>query len=435
MADGVLSMSAVERERACLVRQYVRGGLRQREASERLGIGVRQFKRLVHAWRREGDAGLVSRQRGRPSHRRLSETLRARIALLLRERYADFGPTLAAEKLEERDGIAVSVETVRRLQIALGLWRPKRRRARRVFQLRERRGRFGELIQIDGSPHDWFEGRGPRCTLIVFIDDATGRLTALRFAPAETCEAYLDALRAQILTHGRPLAFYSDRHGIFRVNAKDAAGGDGKTEFGRVVERLEIGLIHALTPQAKGRVERANQTLQDRLIKEMRLRGISSIAAAQAFVPSFMESWDRKFAVEPRDETPAHRPWTATADALDLLLARREERTLSKALTFSYGGAKYCVRTTGPGTAMRGAKVLVHEHLDGRLHVTYKDRVLSLTAYASYPVPDPGADEKTLDARVDAIVAAQRTAGAMIPGRRSGLKPGACGAPLRGCGA
>ena len=435
MAEGMVWMSKAERERAFVVRRCVEGGLSQREASERLGIGVRQIKRLVRNWRRDGEAGLVSRQRGRPSHRRLSEALRGRIGVLLAESYADFGATLAAEKLWERDGIKVSAEMVRRLQIERGLWRPKRRRAKRVFQLRDRRPRFGELIQIDGSPHDWFEGRAPRCTLIVFIDDATGRLTALRFAPVESCKAYLETLRDHVLTHGTPLAFYSDRHGIFRVNAKDAEGGDGKTEFGRVVERLEIGLINALTPQAKGRVERANQTLQDRLVKEMRLRGIGSMAEGQVFLAEFMHLWNERFAVEPRDPRPAHRPWTKTEDELALVLASREERTLSKALTFSYGGTKYCVNTHGPGTAMRGGKVLVHRLTDGRLHVTYKDRVLRLTAYATCPVPDPAADEKTLDARVEAIIAAQQTARASVSCPAGGLKPGAFGAPLRGSGA
>jgi transposase len=435
MSEGLLLMTGSERERACVVRQCVEGRLSQREASERLGVGIRQVKRLVRNWRRDGDAGLVSRQRGRPSHRRLSEALGARIGVLLRENYPDFGPTLAAEKLWERDGIKVSAEMVRRLQIELGLWRPKRRRSKRVFQLRDRRPRFGELIQIDGSPHDWFEGRAPRCTLIVFIDDATGRLTALRFAAAESCKAYLETLREHVLTHGTPLAFYSDRHGIFRVNAKDAEGGDGKTEFGRVMERLEIGLINALTPQAKGRVERANQTLQDRLVKEMRLRGICSMAAGQAFMAEFMHLWNERFAVEPRDPRSVHRPWTKSGDELELMLASREERTLSKALTFSYGGTKYCVNTAGPGTAMRGGKVLVHRLIDGRLHVTYKDRVLRLTAYGSYPVAAPAADEKTLDARVEAIIAAQQTARVRVCRATGGLKPGGFAAPLRGYGA
>lgn len=408
MVGGVISMSGAERERAHLVRQAIEGHLSQREASERLGIGVRQFKRVVHAWRTHGDAGLVSRQRGRPSHRRLPDDLRTRISALLREKYADFGATLAAEKLRELDRIKVSAETVRRLQINLGLWRPKQRRAKRVFQLRQRRPRFGELIQIDGSPHDWFEGRGPRCTLIVFIDDATSRLTALRFAPVESGKAYLAALRDHVLAHGRPLAFYSDRHGIFRVNAKDAKSGDGKTEFGRVMERLEITLINALTPQAKGRVERANQTLQDRLIKEMRLSNINSIEQAEDFLPGFMELYNAKFAVPPVDETPAHRPWTKTADDLDLALASQEERVLSNSLTFRYDGTKYCVKTKGPGTSMRGGKVMVHQFTDGRLRFSYKDRVLTCTAYGTYAVPDRAHDEKTLDARVDAIIAAER---------------------------
>lgn len=390
-----------------MVRQCLEGRLSQREASERLGIGVRQVKRLVRAWRTHGDAGLVSRQRGRPSHRRMSEALRLRIGGLLAGKYAGFGATLAAEKLTTIEGIQVSAETVRQLQIALGLWRPKRRRARRVFQLRERRARFGELIQIDGSPHDWFEGRGPRCALIVFIDDATGRLTALLFVPVESAAAYVAALRIHILAHGLPLALYSDRHGIFRVNAKDAQGGDGKTEFGRTVERLRIVLINATTPQAKGRVERANQTLQDRLVKEMRLRDISSIEQANAYLPTFIREWNERFAVDPRDAVSAHRPWTETEDALDLALSRRTERQLSKSLTFSYAGTKYCVRTAGPGAAMRGAKVVVHHLADGRLRVFHKDRLPHCTAYGRYPVPEPAEDEKTLDARVDAIVAAR----------------------------
>jgi transposase len=409
MAEGVLSMSGAERDRACLVRQAVEGRLGQREASERLGISIRQFKRLVRAWRLDGDAGLVSGHRGRPSNGRMSEEKRGRIADLLQDsRYEGFGATLMAETLLEREGIKVSVETLRQLQIGFGLWKPKTRRARRVFQPRERRPRFGELIQIDGSPHDWFEGRGPRCTLIVFIDDATNRLTALRFTPAETTRAYLETVRSHVLAHGVPLAFYSDRHGIFRINAKDAQSGDGKTEFGRVAERLDIKPIHARTPQAKGRVERANQTLQDRLVKAMRLQNICSMEAANEYLPDFITQWNERFGMSPRNETSAHRPWTDTTEALDDALARREERVLSKALTFSSAGTKYCVKTSGPGTALRGAKVTLHHFVAGGMAVHYKDRVLQVTAYGTHPVPDPAEDEKTIDARVEAIIAAQR---------------------------
>jgi transposase len=405
MDEGLLAMNASERERSHVMRSLSKGLLRQRDAAERLGLSVRQVKRLLRAWRAKGDAGLISRQRGRPSPRRLEASKRARIEELLRAKYPDFGATLAAEKLSERDGIAVSRETVRQIQIDLGLARARRRRSARVHSPRERRPRFGELIQIDGSPHDWFEGRGPRCTLIVFIDDATSRLMALQFAPAETTKAYLSALRAHVLAHGVPLAFYSDRHGIFRVNAKEAESGDGYTEFGRAAERLRIELIQATTPQAKGRVERANQTLQDRLIKEMRLRGVCDIEGAQAFAQEFVELWNARFARPPLDAADAHRPWTKGLEALDEALARREQRTLSKALTFSAGGKVYCVKTSGPGTALRGARVTLLHFQNGTMRIDYKNRSLPYTHFKTNPGPDPAEDEKTLDARMAEIVA------------------------------
>jgi transposase len=408
MAEGVLAMSALERERLVMLAEVAAKRVSQRVAGERLGICVRQVKRLVRAYRDGGAGGLVSRQRGRGSNHQLAPGIEERVRGFLVDKYRDFGATLAAEKLADLEGIAISRESVRQLQIKLGLWKPKARRRKRVFQLRQRRARFGELIQIDGSPHDWFEGRGERCALIVFIDDATGRLTALRFSPAETTRAYLAALKDHVLAHGCPLAFYSDRHGIFRVNAKEAASGDGKTEFGRVAERLRIELIHALTPQAKGRVERANQTLQDRLVREMRLRGISTIEDAQAFAPTFIAQWNARFAAPPRVEEDAHRPWPDNLQALDEALARREERTLSKALTFSAGGAVHCVRTSGAGIALRGAKVTLLHLMDGAMLVRYKNRALDSTRVKSLAAPDPAEDEKTIDIRVNAIVRAQK---------------------------
>jgi len=371
MAGEGLWMSIEERERSHLVRQTQEKHLSQRQASERLGIGVRQFKRLVRSWKQQGDAGLVSRQRGRASNNRLAPGEPERIAALLRDKYPDFGPTLAVEKLLERDGIAVSAETVRQMQIAMGLWRPKKRRHKRVFQLRERRPRFGELIQIDGSPHAWLEDRGPRCTLIVFIDDATSRLTALQFAPSETTRAYLAALRSHVLAHGRPLAFYSDRHGIFRVNAKDAQSGDGKTEFGRVVDRLGITLINALTPQAKGRVERANGTLQDRLVKEMRLSGIDTLAAGNAFLPAFMEKYNARFAKAPFDDRDVHRPLVAKHDDLDDAFAWKEERTVSVNLTLQYDQVLFILEPIGIARSLARKRVTVIDYPDGRLAIRY----------------------------------------------------------------
>jgi transposase len=405
MGADVVGMATVERERAHVVRLVVARKLKQREAADRLGMTVRQVKRLVRAWRRDGDAGLVSKQRGRVSPSRMDSATRARIEGLLRGKYADFGPTLATEKLREREGVTVSRETIRRMQIEMSLWKPKAVRHKRVFQPRERRPRFGEMIQIDGSPHDWFEGRAARCTLIVFIDDATSRLTCLLFAPAETTEAYLRALKQHILAHGLPLALYSDKYGVFRVNAKQAATGDGKTEFNRVTDRLKIEQICAHTPQAKGRVERSNQTLQDRLVKEMRLNGVSGIEAANAFAPSFIASWNAKFAVCARKDEDAHRPWTDPEEALDEAMARREERTLSKALTFSHGGTSYAVKTIGPGTAMRGGKVTLYHFANGAMRTRYKGKWLTCTAYKTRGVPVSAVDDKGLNSRMDAVVA------------------------------
>lgn len=403
--QGVLAMSEKERERAYVIRLVAEKKLRQTEAAERLELGRRQIIRLVKLWRKEGDRGLVSKQRGRVSPRRTPAETRVKIEALLKEKYTDFGATLAAEKLAALDKITVSHETVRQIQMKLNLWKPKRRREKSIHQPRARRPRFGELVQIDGSPHDWFEGRAPRCNLTVFIDDATSRLMTLHFSPTETTEAYLTALKSYILAHGVPLALYGDRHGIFRVNAKDAVSGDGKTAFNRVTERLNIAQICAHSPQAKGRVERVNQTLQDRLIKEMRLQNIASIAEAEAFFPAFIASHNAKFAVPPHDKTDAHRPWTGTEKMLDAVLARRETRTLSKALTFSCAGKIYCVKTDGLGVGLRGAKVELYHFLNGTMEVHYRNRILPCTAFKTYPVPPPTVDEKTLNASVDTCLA------------------------------
>jgi transposase len=401
--EDILVMSARERERLAVIRQVADRKMKQARAAELLDLEVRQVKRLVRAYRQRGDRGLVSGRRGKPSNNRLAAATVAVIERALKERYADFGPTFAAEKLSEHEGIKVSAETVRQIQKRLGLWQPKSRRVKRVFQVRERRARFGELIQIDGSVHDWLEGRSPKMTLIVFIDDATGRLTGLRFAPAETTRAYVETLRDHVLAHGVPLAFYSDRHGIFRINAKDVDSGDGLTALNRVTERLGIAQICATTPQAKGRVERANKTLQDRLIKEMRLAGIDDMAAAQAFLPGFMTRHNRRFAVAPRDPEDAHKPWTDGIAALDAALAEHEPRTLSKALTFSAGGAVHCIKTRDAGIAFRGAKITVRHYLDGRMDVLFKDRVLPYTTVRKLPRATAVEDDKTIDARLDEI--------------------------------
>jgi hypothetical protein len=242
---------------------------------------------------------------------------------IVRERYADFGPTFAAEKLAEHHGCSVSRETLRGWMIADGLWIDRRHRIASPHQPRRRRDCLGELVQIDGSEHAWFETRGESCTLLAFVDDATSRLMQLRFVASESAFDYFRATRAYLEAHGKPVAFYSDKHNIFRVNAKDAVGGDRITQFGRALMDLNIDIICANSPQAKGRIERAFGTLQDRMVKELRLAEISTVAAANAWLPDFIAGYNARFGRQPANAKDLHRPLTA-ADNLDEILTGRD---------------------------------------------------------------------------------------------------------------
>lgn len=297
MIKETVTMSHKELHRLQIIQESINRHITQEQAAARIGISIRQVKRLVQRYRNEGPSGLVSHRRGKRPNNSFSTEFRATVISLLKGRYADFGPTFACEKLREIHGLSLSVETLRKWMIEEGLWRERRRKIARIYQRRMRRPSYGELIQIDGSPHDWFENRGPRCTLIVFIDDATSALMALRFVPAETTRAYMETLRGYLNDHGVPLALYSDRHSIFRVNNPEREGE--LTQFTRAIKTLGIEPIHANSPQAKGRVERANQTLQDRLVKEMRLQNISDIETANAWLPTFIEAYNNRFATSP----------------------------------------------------------------------------------------------------------------------------------------
>jgi hypothetical protein len=241
----------------------------------------------------------------------------------VREQYVDFGPTFAAEKLAELHGCSVSRETLRGWMTEDGLWIDRRHRLASPHQPRRRRDCMGELVQIDGSEHAWFEMRGETCTLLAFVDDATSRLMQLRFVASESAFDYFRATRAYLEAHGKPVAFYSDKHNIFRVNAKDAVGGDGITQFARALIELNIDIICANSPQAKGRIERAFGTLQDRMVKELRLAGVSTMAAANAWLPQFITDYNARFGREPLNAKDLHRPLTP-ADDLDEILAWRE---------------------------------------------------------------------------------------------------------------
>jgi len=332
---AVLSMSKQEFNRLDVLLRVQSGGLRVSDACVLIGLQRRQVFRLLRGLKQDGPASLLSKHRGRPSNHRLPTEVRTLALSIVRERYADFGPTLAAEKLAEHHGCSISRETLRSWMIADGLWQDRRHRLPVPHQPRRRRDCLGELVQIDGSEHAWFEDRGPPCTLLAFVDDATSRLMQLRFVASESAFDYFRATRAYLEEHGKPVAFYSDRHGIFRVNSKDAIGGDGITQFGRALLALNIDIICANSPQAKGRIERAFATLQDRMVKELRLAGISSISAATAWLPGFMAAYNRRFGRDPANAKDLHRP-LSPADDLDEILAWREKRTVTRNLSLHY---------------------------------------------------------------------------------------------------
>lgn len=357
------------------------GRLKQSKGARILGISSRQLKRLLRRFRAEGPKGVVSKKVGAPSNNQLSQENRAQILDFFKQKdHHDFGPTLAHEYLAESGVLGFSVSSVRNVMIKHGLWHSKEIRELKVHPLRPRRSKIGELIQLDGSEHDWFEGRGSRCTLLVFIDDATSETLHLKFVKSENTFDYFEATREYIEKHGRPEAFYPDKHGVFRVNHEGALSGDGRTQFGRAMEELEIELICANSPQAKGRVERRNRDFQNRLIKAMRIAKICNIEAANAFLPSFLHKFNQKFAKAPLDPHNAHKPLLPTQN-LDRVFCLKYTRQLSKNLTLQYNNVIYQVFADRREYALRKAKVTVLETKDGAVTIEHRGKPLTVQPY------------------------------------------------------
>ena len=360
-------MSAMERMRLDVVSRVKRRELTVVEAASLMHVSLRQARRLWKRFQATGDGGLVHRLRGRPSNRRLPEEFRRRVVKRHQERYHDFGPTLACEKLAE-EGLILSPDTLTALLKERHLWQRRRRRGKHR-QRRERRAHFGSMLQMDGSIHDWFEGRGRACVLMVIVDDATGRTWA-RFYPAETTLAAFDLFGRWARRHGLPRSVYVDRHGIYR----DEDHPEKPTHFGRAMKELSVELICANSPQAKGRVERKNAVFQDRLVKELRLRGISDMNQANGLLEKFfLEDLNRRFAVSPRHAADVHRP---ARERLEEILCVQEPRTV---------GRDWCVRwqsrwlqlETGTRTAgLAGKRVLIKQLSGGKLMVTHGGQTL-----------------------------------------------------------
>jgi transposase len=376
----VITMSMRDVDRLKTIEAVVDRMLGVGQAARRLGLSRRQVERLLVRYRAEGALGIASRNRGQPSHNQLEPGLAQRAINLIGQRYEDFGPTLACEKLRECHGLVLSKETVRHLMIEAGLWTPRRQRAPQIHQPRNRRACLGELIQIDGSDHAWFEDRAPACTLLVFVDDATSRLMQLHFVPTETTFAYFEAARAYLQRYGKPVAFYSDKASIFRPTRDSSEFGRSATQFGRALFELNVDTFCANTSQAKGRVERANLTLQDRLVKELRLRGISTMEAANAFGPHFMAEYNGRFGKAPRSAFDAHRPLRPDEN-LDEVFTWRVLRKVTQSLTLQHEKLIYMLADTPENRRLIHRYIDVWEYPDGRLQIRADGQVLSYERY------------------------------------------------------
>jgi transposase len=391
-----IRMSQKEVDRLEIIQQIKSGQLSQLEGAKRLKLSTRQVRRLQKSYEKTGAKSLVSKKRNKVSNNQLSPEVVKSALELLQTTYGGFGPTLAHEKLTELHDLNLSVESLRGLMIKHQLWRPKQRKHISHHQLRARRPCFGELVQIDGSPHDWFEGRREACCLIVFVDDATSQLMQLHFVEEECTEGYFEATEAYIKRYGRPMAFYSDRHNIFRVNIPEAEKSSGETQFSRALRELDIELICANSPQAKGRVERANRTLQDRLIKELRLNNICTIEAANAYLPTFMEAYNSRFAIQPASPNNAHRQSLPNEEALNLIFSFQATRMLSNNLEISYHNVIYQIQTQSKNYAMRKAKVTVCER-KGEVTLLYKSKSLKYTVFNKQNRPTQIVDSKQVN--------------------------------------
>ena len=343
----------------------------QLEAAKLLNISDRHFRRLFKAYKEEGPYGLISKKAGKPSNHKLPEKIYNKTINLIKSKYSDFGPTFACEKLYENHTINISVETLRIWMMKAGLWDRKRRKKIQLHQSRLRREHEGELIQLDGSPHDWFEGRGAKCTLIGFIDDASSKIKHLKFDVNESTDTYFKAFIEYILINGIPKGYYTDRLTVFKIaNEKSGYRKNGLTQVGRALKELGIELICANSPQAKGRIERLFSTLQDRLVKEFRLRNISTIEEANEYLPQFIKKYNEKFSVAPKAKEDLHKK--IEEEKVRSAFRYKEERTLSKNLELSYQNKILQIKTEKPTYSMIKAKVLVIEDPDGNIEINYR---------------------------------------------------------------
>ena len=370
-----LTMNRRERRRLELMGRVARGELTLRKAAELMEMSYRQAKRVSARYREQGDAGLVHRLRGRPSNRRSDPRQHEQVLTAYREKYADFGPTLAAEYLLREEGLVVGVETLRRWLLAAGLWRKRKGRPQHR-RWRARKEHVGEMVQMDGSHHDWFEGRRPKAVLMVMIDDATNR-TYARLFEQETTVAAMTTFGCYVQQHGLPQSLYVDRDSIYETTRdatmdEELAERGPLTQFGRAMQELGVRLILARSPQAKGRVERRNAVFQDRLVKALRRCGISDLAAANQYLEAtFLPELNQRFTVEPQRRADLHRKLPRPMK-LELVLSFQESRRVQNDWTVRWRNRWLQIAAQESRRALIGKKILVCEQLDGTLRLLHR---------------------------------------------------------------
>jgi hypothetical protein len=383
--EDMIMVRQRELNRLHVIEKVLEGIIKQVEAAEILSLSGRQIRRIVKRIKSEGSRGIIHRSRGRPSNRRISQEMKERVINLYRAEYKDFGPTLASEKLLERNGIGVNDETLRIWLLGTGDWRKTRRR-RKHRQWRERKHHDGEMVQMDGSHHEWFEGRGPGCVLMGYIDDATGDVFG-RFYGYEGTIPAMDSFKRYIKKYGLPLCVYLDKYKTYKSTAKpsiqDELNDEGPlSDFERALKELGVEVKHANSPQAKGRIERLFGTLQDRLVKEMRLRGIRTLEEANAFLEEYLPTYNRRFSVSPKERDNLHRPLGRGLD-LDAILCIKTERTLRNDFTVAHNRKLYQVEDH-----VTTSKVMVQDRMDGSIHITHKNRALRFREITERPITE-----------------------------------------------
>lgn len=389
-----ITLSKREQFRYDILMRLIAQAITTAEASTLLRLSPRQTRRLKARVRQFGQSALRHGLAGRPSNRRLPERDRRRLASLLRRHYPDFGPTLAAEKLREQHGLDHDATTIRDLMIAEGLWQPRSKRQAVVHrQWRQRRSHPGELIQFDGSYEYWFEERGDKCCLLLAVDDASGAILYARFTDHEGVFPVFDFWRSYLEKHGKPVSIYLDKFSTYKMTQQTALNNhDLKTQFARAMTELGIEVIFANSPQAKGRVENKFKTLQDRLIKELRLSGINDRQEANEFlVQTFLPTFNGRFARQPRSSENLHRQLTSQEQAqLPRILSKQTERVVHNDWTISFNNQWYQLTKQQPVTVRKGDTIIVEEHPDGAIRFRLRGKYLNAAPIPKRPTSQQG---------------------------------------------